>query len=92
MHLRIAEGEALHFLAGDAPVGIKIEHHRLSLLARLCQRGLQRLYAGDALKLQPVAAPTGGVASWSLRPQVRQGLQYRLAAGRGAHQQDRRQC
>ena len=27
-HLRVGKRKALHFLAGHAPVGVEIEHHR----------------------------------------------------------------
>ena len=38
LHARLAEGEGLHLLAGDAPVGIEVEHHRLARRGELRRR------------------------------------------------------
>src|SRR3989338_1723317 len=39
LHGGVGEGKALHFLAGDAPVGVKIQHHRLP--ARLSDAAIE---------------------------------------------------
>src|SRR5215470_15942602 len=43
---RISEGEAVHLLAGDAPIRIEVEQYRLA--ARACEHGIELVDALDA--------------------------------------------
>ena len=44
-HRGVAQGEGLELLAGDAPVGVEVDHHGA---ARRLHRGVERGQAGDA--------------------------------------------
>ena len=80
----MAERVLFHFLAGDAPVGVKIEHAVAPLLRRAVERQLQAVAPLDLAKREVLAGRFASAAD--RRGNATQRLQQVATAGGRADQ------